>query len=485
MIILITTIGMASKSKTMRSWMGSASSVADINSENIAEHFTPGVPMKPAGVAKERVRTWQDVPKEVATMTKNGMLLISNTCLKENAEMILDIYEEACLNHVVDLQIQDKTFSALVRGNPALERTDPELQTPNKGIAKSSLLGQDPWGDEPIDVESEGEEESTTYTKAQALLKNIQDQNYGYLTTHLRRILHEDILINVRKEEAKFEKNIGDIRSNSNRNRMPWKRYKDIIYELLPEQTGLHELRILMTLNREDGESAQSWIQRLNEAKTLLETYEIELPDKLYVKVAVDYLAGPERVKISERVGTAQQRAKKTKQKLLREIFDLTLAKLVSLIGNALETNSHYWLNKRDRLLKQLVFTRQQAKLFFGKGHKIHSTRPVKRKRAENPRQKLAVKCKICSKLGLKGRRVNHRTEDCKPEVRERALRKMRERKRKMSGSVPGKKRPNLGKPPRAPKQNDSSGFVCGSCKDAGRKYRHNPKECKYAPGGE
>ena len=110
----------------------------------------------------------------------------------------------------------------------------------------------------------------------------------------------------------------------------------------MPEQTGLHELRILATFNREDGESAQSWIQRLTEAKRLLAKYDIELPDEVYVKIAVDYLSGPERAKIAERVGPANQRAKKTRQKLFREIFDLTFQKLSTLVKNALETNTHY-----------------------------------------------------------------------------------------------------------------------------------------------
>ena len=466
--------------------MGSTATVADINSENIAEHFTPEVPMKPAGMPEERARHWQDVPKDVASMIKNGLLNIGNTCLKPNAKLILEIYEEACLNHVVAMQIKDKTFSALVRGNLALERANPALQKPSKGsIVKSSLLGQDPFGDEPIPLESDGEDEDATYSKVQALLKNIQDQNYGYLTAHLERILHENIMINVRNEEAKYKDDVGGRRSRSSRNRMPWHKYKSIIYELLPEQTGLHELRILATFNREDGESAQSWIQRITEAKRLLEKYGIVLPDKVYVKIAVDYLSGPERAKIAERVGPANQRAKKTKQKLLREIFDLSFDKLSSLVTNALETNSHYWLSKKRRLVKQLVFTRQQVHLFFGTEPKKQRTKPEKRKRAENPREKLAVKCKLCTEAGLKGRRVNHRTEDCKTEVREKAVRRMKEHQRRKSGNVPGKKRPNSGAQPRAPKRRAAQEFKCDACAKAGRKHRHDPRKCKYAPGGE
>ena len=476
---------MASKSKTMRSWMGSASSVVDINSENIAEHFTPSVSMKPVGLQQERVRTWQDVPKEVGSMTKSGMLIIGNTCLKENASFILKMYEEACLMHVVGMQIKDKTFSALVRGNPALERDNPGMQKPNQSIAQSSLLGQDPWGDKAIPEDSDNEEGETSYSKVQMLLKNIQDQNYGYLTTHLKRILYEDIFLNVRKEEVRYEKDIGGRRSSSERNRMPWEKYKSVIYELLPEQTGLHELKMLMTLNREDGESAQSWVQRLTEANEALAEYEIVLPERLFVEMAVDYLSNTERSKISEKIGSAQQRAKKTKQKLLRELFDLKFEKLVTLVGNTLEAKGDYRLSKRARLLKQLVFTRAQAHLFFGYGPAVHRTKPVKRRRAENPREKLAVQCRKCLKAGLKGRRAAHRTEDCKDEVREKAVRKMLEKRRRRESAAVPKKRPNLGKQQKERKLRTGTELVCQACKNAGRKHRHDPKKCKFAPGGE
>ena len=232
--------------------------------------------------------------------------------------MILKMYEDACLKHVVKLQIKDKTFSMFVRGNPTLERDNPELQEPSKGIVKSSLLGQDPWGDEPIpSEEDQDDEEAYAYTKVQILLKNVQDQNYSYLVAHLERILHEDIYLDVRKKEVEYANNEGGIRTRTHRNRMPWKEYKTIIYQLLPVPTGLHELRIFMTLNRENGESAQSWVRRLTEGKQLLEEKGITLPDALYVRLAMNYTASKEKTTVSERVGSAQSRGRKTRQKLL------------------------------------------------------------------------------------------------------------------------------------------------------------------------
>ena len=304
--------------------MGSMSTIAGINSQNVAKHFTPRVSIQPAGITPERTKVWLDVPKEVRAMTEPGSLIIDNTCLKENAQMVLELYEDACLQHVIDMQIKDKTFSKLMRGNPTLERKDPGMAKPGKRIAKSSLLGQDPWGDKeipPADADSESSGE--TYTQLQTLLKNIQDDNYVYLTTHIKRILHEDIYLDVRIEENKYELNTDNVRTNSKRNRMEWKRYKEVIYELLPMQIGLHELRMLMALNRENHESAQSWVQRLTEGKRLLEKKGIKLPDLLYVQIAIDYLTNKEKTQVSERIGTVTSRAKTTKQKLMRKILDL------------------------------------------------------------------------------------------------------------------------------------------------------------------
>ena len=94
--------------------MGSLTNVAGINSENIAQHFTPRVPMQLVGITPERTKVWLDVPKKLSQMTESGSLLIDSACLKENAEMILGLYEDACLQHVVGMQIKDKTFSKLV-----------------------------------------------------------------------------------------------------------------------------------------------------------------------------------------------------------------------------------------------------------------------------------------------------------------------------------------------------------------------------------
>ena len=180
----------------MRSWMGSMSTIAGVTTENLAQRFTPHLPMQPAGITPERTKVWIDVPKKPAAGIGSGKVTIGTTCLVENAKLVIGIYQDICLEHIIDMQIKDKTISKLMRGNRAVELTHPDrhgLDEPGKRVAKSSMLGQDPWGDEKIPADPSAVAGDDTYTQVQMLLKRIQDDNYLYLTTHFRRILHKDI----------------------------------------------------------------------------------------------------------------------------------------------------------------------------------------------------------------------------------------------------------------------------------------------------
>ena len=301
---------MSANNKQLGSWMGSMSTIAGVTSKNLAKMFTPRVPMQTSGITPEQAKVWLDIPKELKQIVDQGLRIIDTTCLRDNAIFLFGQYEDICLKHVTDMQIKDKTYSKLIRGNAAIEDANPGngVREP-RSIARSSLLGQDPWGDEDVPDDPDAPEDSDTYTQLQTLLINVQDANYLYLTTHVRRILHKDIYINVKNEEVKYELNERNVRTNSKRNRMPWERYKEVVLDLLPMEFGLHELRILMTLNREQKESPQSWVQRLETGKRLLEDKQIKLPDQLYVQIAIDYLTHKEKEQIADQVGTAAQRA--------------------------------------------------------------------------------------------------------------------------------------------------------------------------------
>ena len=464
------------------------STIAGVTMKNLAQRWTPHLPMRTPGFAPERIKVWLDIPKELEANLGSG-IIIGTTCLVENAELIISMFEDMCLEHVINMQIKDKMLSKLMRGNRTVEAANPDehvIDEPGKRIAKSSFLDQDPWGDEEIPEDPEADEEDGTYTQLQMLLKRIQDDNYMYLTTHIRRILHKDVYLNVRNEEVKYELNESNIRSNTNRNRMPWSHYKDVIYELLPEQTGLHELCIMMTINREDGESAHSWVQRLTEGRRALAENDIELSEALYTQIALKYMTYKERTLLTDKVGNAGLRSRSTKQKLLRKMRDLSLDKIVQIVGTTLNLSQEYRLAPHKRTRKQMVYTKTQAMKLLNSGHKPQAKRVTKKENAESGKPKAKVQCEKCVKAGLRGKRAAHKTEDCVDAVREKAVRKMKEYQRKKASDNKPTKRPRSeGRKPGNQKRVSPADFECINCKNAGRKYRHDPAKCKFAPGGE
>ena len=78
--------------KQSLSWTGSANiNSGSATAANLAEIFTPGRPMNEPGVAKERLKVWLDVPEELLTVLKRKMKKIGFDCLKQNAEIVLDL----------------------------------------------------------------------------------------------------------------------------------------------------------------------------------------------------------------------------------------------------------------------------------------------------------------------------------------------------------------------------------------------------------
>ena len=254
------------------------------------------------GLEKEQLKVWLDVPGELQAALDGGMEMIGSDCLKNNAEIVLGLFEEINIKHVLGHQIKDKTLGRIIRGNPDLENdlgTTPEAEVLAGKIAKSSLLGQDPWGDKPLPLapipeEGASEDAQRIYTEKQTLLKTVQDQTWLYLTTHLKRIVGPEILRHIINEELKYKHDEDQIRTNQARNRMPWGAYRSIVVDLLPDDIGMYELKTLMALCREDGETASRWIQRLRIGKQLVGAKHIILPEEIYVDMALRYLTRQE-----------------------------------------------------------------------------------------------------------------------------------------------------------------------------------------------
>ena len=160
------------------------------------------------GVEKEKWSVWMDIPLELKTVLEQKMQKIGLDCLQKNAQIVLDLYQEMILKHVLTLQIKDRNLGKLIRGNREIEdQSDSpgDIKLLAGQVAKSSLLGQDPWGDKALpeksgkepDEDTEDGTSSSDYSGVQALLKSVQDNTWNYLTVHLRRILHDDILLRI------------------------------------------------------------------------------------------------------------------------------------------------------------------------------------------------------------------------------------------------------------------------------------------------
>ena len=170
-----------SDDKQVLSWTGSVNiNSGAATSENLAEMFNPGRPMVEPGVAKEKWKIWMDVPEELQKVLRKKMKRIGLDCLKQNAEIVLDLFQDMIIKHVLGMQIHNKTLSRIIRGNPEIDdKSDdpPDIEPIAGKIAKSSLLGQDPWGDKELPAKTprdsaEEAEESSAYSADQALLNN-------------------------------------------------------------------------------------------------------------------------------------------------------------------------------------------------------------------------------------------------------------------------------------------------------------------------
>ena len=465
-------------------------------SENLAVMFNPGRPMVEPGVAKEKWKIWMDVPEELQRVLKQKMKRIGLDCLKQNAEIVLDLFQDMIIKHVLDMQIHNKTLSRIIRGNPEIDsKSDdpPDIEPIAGKIAKSSLLGQDPWGDKelPSKEPREGEkdaEASSAYSADQALLKSIQDNVWSYLSTHLRRLLHEDILLHVVDKEMEYEADVGEVRTKSVRKRMPWAVYREVVIQLLPESTGLFELLMLMALCRETGDSAARWLQRLSIGKTLVEKMDVQLPEKLYIDLATRFFIPSELKAMAKDLIHENKSGKITPAQAKSAISKLSWKDLGRLVKSSLHAGGpRYRKSMHRHLCDTRLFTLEQARRYL-EVYKPRKSTATAGKNSGVKRRERGPICKLCVEAGLTGRIVKHKTSDCVERVRKSNLKKLadssgRKRGREKSVNSSGSKGPENSKFKKIRKVSKSE-EECNTCKAAGRSYRHSEKTCYYRPGG-
>ena len=148
------------------------------------------------GTDADKLVVMVDIPGPLKAAIDAGMKKIGYDCLKQNAEVVLQVFEDMCVQHVVNNQISDKQLRKLLQRNPTWERDNPKADktlAPKSRIARSSLIGQDPCGDKVLpslekrkssstdgDEERSGEaddegDDEVDYTSLQLLLLAIQD----------------------------------------------------------------------------------------------------------------------------------------------------------------------------------------------------------------------------------------------------------------------------------------------------------------------
>ena len=127
-------------------------------------------------------------------------------------------------------------------------------------------------------------------------MRSLQERNHIYARVHCERILSKEIKSNVSEMEARHAKE----RAAGNTtlpNRTPWRFYRQCILMALPKSTGLYELVLVLAMTREKGETAQQWMQRLDQGRTVV-THKFggnNLSDGCYVELLLRGLGNKER----------------------------------------------------------------------------------------------------------------------------------------------------------------------------------------------
>jgi hypothetical protein len=335
----------------------------------------------------------------------------------------------------------------------------------------------------------------------QLLLMEVQDRNYSYLTAHIPLLLEEVLCTELRETESLYKDDVGNVRTTTARKRMPWQAYRDCILSGLPEDKGTHDLSAIMTLTRTKGESAISWAQRMNEGKKVVEKKKIELTDAIYADLTLRYLYIEEMKWLIKAYTDAQADASAVGttatalpwRKSLREIESMKWKGLRELIkGMNVQTFKPYQPGWHKHLADTRLFTLAQAATYVRMFKpKSASTKGKTNKTSKSKKQK--VSCHKCIDAGLTGRCTWHRPEDCKPEFRHKKFQKLNDRKKRQQSESGDKAKQNKYKRKWNEKNSNnenrkntkSDKKECSTCKQAGRKYFHDPARCFYAPGGK
>ena len=138
----------------LSNWTGrrQGSSARAPSASNMAAWFTPRIPMCGPAYDPDKLMVMADIPVKITKARTDGLEAIGIDCLKQNAEVILHFFESACVEHVIDMQMDPRLVRQLTQRNPnATEAVQPQL-VPTGRLARSSLIAQDICGNKPIHI---------------------------------------------------------------------------------------------------------------------------------------------------------------------------------------------------------------------------------------------------------------------------------------------------------------------------------------------
>ena len=239
----------------------------------------------------EKMAVLADVPEKLTQALQDGMKPIGVDCIKQNAEFVFRFYETICVDHVLDLQMQNSLVRQLTQRNPNAATSTESALVPAGRMARSSLIGRDICGDtarpEPegsdgetdtaaaaVDAEEQSEqskkktEKKKKYSGLQILQIEVQDKTYLYLTVHVFRLVEPFFRDLLKNRENEYKANKDGILTKSPRSRMSWSEYKNIVLDRLQKGHGWHFMcQLVVNLHRQNGEQCRSWLQRVGVGK--------------------------------------------------------------------------------------------------------------------------------------------------------------------------------------------------------------------------
>ena len=85
--------------KHVDNWAGIEDGSKAVTPFNIARAFSETKPMRAPGASNEQMLLAMDIPGQLVSAIKKGLGVIGPRCLKGNAEILIGMYENMCLEH--------------------------------------------------------------------------------------------------------------------------------------------------------------------------------------------------------------------------------------------------------------------------------------------------------------------------------------------------------------------------------------------------